>query len=75
MWHIIDEYCFSRNLARFGLKHSGLLEWDQQHLFYHAGYEGETEETKREAVRKVEQLTTEWKVLNGDKVTNNDGSV
>lgn len=34
-WFIIDEYCISRNVARFGLKSTGLLGDEFQHLLKH----------------------------------------
>lgn len=34
-WFIIDEYCISRNVARYGLKCTGLLGNDLQHLIQH----------------------------------------
>lgn len=73
-WHIIDEYCFSRNLARFGLKFSGLLTSEQQHLFAHLGYADESDEAHQQAVARAKQLVEDWNT-NGNTVTSDNSSM
>ena len=43
--HIVDEYCASRNLARYGLKYLGVAPTpEDQKLVLHIGAERENEE-------------------------------
>jgi hypothetical protein len=43
--HIVDEYCLSRNLARYGLKYLGIAPTpDTQRQVFHIGAEGEDEQ-------------------------------
>jgi hypothetical protein len=52
--HIVDEYCVSRNLARFGIKFDGLIkDHARADLFWrHFGSEGKS---KEEYLRDVEE--------------------
>lgn len=53
-WFIIDEFCISRNLARFGLKFSGLNVNDAiNKLVVHVGVE---EEDKSKCVEKAKKI-------------------
>jgi hypothetical protein len=58
---IIDEYCLSRNLAKFGLKFTGLnfskAIWDQ---FPHLGVEEEPD--RKAIVEKAKNIVKEWKI-------------
>ena len=59
--HIIDEYCFSRNLAKFGLKYTGInFEPEQQYMFQHMGLKDRTEDEIKACVAKAKQLLKEW---------------
>lgn len=60
-WFIIDEYCLSRNLARFGLKFSGLNLNDAiNRLFVHVGVE---EEDKSLCVEKARNILKNLKII------------
>jgi len=61
--HIVDEYCLSRNLAKFGLKWTGVLESYQQHLFQHFGAQDQDKPTQEEMVSQAKWLTHEWSKL------------
>lgn len=56
--HIADEYCFSRNLARFGLKFMGIGHFDR---FFHIGvaadHEGqEADETNEQKIIRAKSI-------------------
>jgi len=52
--HVIDEYCLSRNLAKYGLKYAGIAPTpDTQKLFLHLGAESEDE---NESVKKAKKF-------------------
>jgi hypothetical protein len=60
---IIDEYCISRNVARFGLKKSGLFDGDEGKK-YLQHFDLTTELPDRNAVvEKAKALTIEWSKL------------
>jgi hypothetical protein len=49
--HIIDEYCASRNLAKYGLKYAGTAPTPEtQQLIFHVGAENQTEEVSIQRV-------------------------
>lgn len=51
--HIMDEYCMSRNLAKYGFKYAGVAPTSEtQQLILHLGAEGENE---KESVRRAKQ--------------------
>lgn len=60
--HIIDEYCLSRNLARFGLKYTGLFQDypEMRSRMVHLGAEGKTEKERTEVINKAETLLRSW---------------
>jgi hypothetical protein len=59
-WFIVDEYCVSRNLARFGLKQTGILEGDSSHLYKH--FDLTTESPSKELVVELaKKFAKDWK--------------
>lgn len=61
--HIIDEYCVSRNLARFGLKYDGMIansETTGAYLWRHFGMAERTEEAYRELLERARSLAGEY---------------
>lgn len=59
--HIIDEYCLSRNLAKFGLKATGVLDdMSRQHLIQHVGVECRDEEDKGSLVGRAKEIVDRW---------------
>lgn len=60
-WFILDEYVISRNLARYGLKYSGVLPPDQvDEKIVHLGNEAQTDSEKAASARRAEKLFLEW---------------
>jgi hypothetical protein len=58
---IIDEYCVSRNIAKYGLKFVGLNYDDSaKKMFYHMGVEGIQD--KKGIVEKAKQLYEQWAI-------------
>lgn len=58
---IIDEYVLSSNLAKFGLRHSGILPMPHlEQMIVHLGNEESTPEQRLEAALKAERLFNEW---------------
>jgi hypothetical protein len=57
---IIDEYCISRNLARFGLKNSGILGPELVHLFKHFDVNSKSPD-KDQVVQLAKKYHEEWK--------------
>jgi hypothetical protein len=56
---IIDEYCVSRNLAKFGLKHTGLFDEKTMPLMVH--FDITTEKPDWDSVlTKIEKLEKQW---------------
>lgn len=61
--HIIDEYCLSRNLAKFGLKYFGLLQnfkEIREKCLIHLGTEGKSEGERAFIVDRAKNLVSEW---------------
>jgi len=58
--HILDEYCISRNLAKFGFPYTGLLNPEVQHMACHLGAEGKSGAQVEALVRKAEKLLRIW---------------
>lgn len=61
--HIIDEFCISRNLARFGLKYIGVLQEQpdlQEEYYVHLGAEEKTSEERDKIVIRARRLMEEW---------------
>lgn len=58
---IFDEYILSRNLAKYGLKHSGILPMPQlEEMIVHFGNEEQTEEQKNELLIEASALSSCW---------------
>jgi len=60
---IIDEYCLSRNLARFGLKFIGLFQEKPESRakwLIHLGSEEKTSDEKQKVIDKAKSLLKEW---------------
>lgn len=59
---IIDEYVLSSNLAKFGLKHVGILPMPQlEQMIVHLGNEERSQEERLSDAEKAESLYAEWK--------------
>lgn len=59
-WFIVDEYCISRNLARFGLKYTGILGDNYSHLYKH--FDLTTESPSKELVVELaKKFAKDWK--------------
>jgi len=57
--HIMDEYCASRNLAKYGLKYAGVAPTpESQKLILHLGAEGENE---KESVKRAKTYIKSFK--------------
>lgn len=56
---IVDEYCISRNLARFGLKHTGLLEGETEKMFHHFDINTVTPD-RESVVAEAKKLAQLW---------------
>jgi len=56
--HILDEYCMSRNMAKFGLKYMGIGNFDMfKHIGVAADHEGqEIDETKEQKIEKAKKF-------------------
>ena len=59
-WFIVDEYCISRNLARFGLKHTGILDGEFQKLLTHFDV-NTVSPNKEEVIARAKKYHEEWK--------------
>lgn len=58
---ILDEFTLSRNLAKYGLKHSGILPMPMlTQMIVHFGNEESTEETRKQDVLEAAALTSAW---------------
>jgi hypothetical protein len=60
---IIDEYCLSRNLAKFGLKYTGLFQSEPENRkkwFIHLGCEEKTVEEKQKVVELTKSTLFDW---------------
>ena len=61
--HILDEYCLSRNLAKYGLKYMGIF---QQHPsiretnLIHLGCEEKTDEEKAKTIQRAKEIVESW---------------
>jgi len=59
--HIADEFCIGRNVARFGLKVTGVLDNPRlQHLIQHVGVEGVSDKALLKKFKSVEVLLKKW---------------
>lgn len=61
---IIDEYCLSRNLARYGLKYQGILQEFpdiRDNCLIHLGVEEKTDEQKRDVINRAKSLIDSWR--------------
>lgn len=58
---IIDEYCISRNLAKYGLKYTG-LEFNREiaEMMIHIGNEEKSETERKEGVKLAKSLYEQW---------------
>jgi hypothetical protein len=57
--HGIDDYCFSRNLARYGLKTQGMLpDEDKQYMVRHLNAGGQN--ASQELLKEVETVLKSW---------------
>jgi hypothetical protein len=54
--HLVDEYCLSRNLARFGLKYSGIVDMHLNHFLHLSA----TCEKAGDAVGQARQYMRKW---------------
>jgi hypothetical protein len=51
--HCIDEYCVSRNLAKYGIKYAGTAPTEEkQKLIFHVGAESEDEQTSLSRIKE-----------------------
>jgi hypothetical protein len=57
--HIADEFCLSRNLAKYGLKHTGISQ-DPDRYLVHIGAEGLSAEEKAEKVKQAWNIIDDW---------------
>lgn len=60
---IVDEYCLSRNLAKFGLKYVGLFQEEpesREEWFIHLGSEEKSESERKDIILKAGFLMKEW---------------
>jgi len=60
--HGIDDYCFSINFARYGLKGSLLFEGDTPPIWYvqHLEVGGDSTNQKEEILKKANEIVTAW---------------
>jgi len=64
--HIVDEYCCSRNLARFGLKYRQILDREQSvrdEYIVHLGVEGKGENDRQAVLDRAKTLAQSWGML------------
>ena len=62
-WWIIDEYCVSRNLAKYGIKYTGLISGETFHHIEHLGGEEKTVEEKNKVVERAQNFIKTWEKL------------
>ena len=59
--HIIDEYCISRNMAKFGIGYDGVcFSKESQYLIEHFGMMDRSEETIKELLKQAEITASKW---------------
>lgn len=56
--HLVDEYCLSRNLARYGLKYSGIVDMHLNH-FLHLSV---TVENVQDAICSAQRYKKRWRM-------------
>lgn len=59
-WHIADEYCISRNLAKFGLKYKGFLESEKRWMLQHIGVQDKNDTEKRKSLERAIKIIRGW---------------
>lgn len=55
--HYSDEYAFTMNLARFGLKCTGLKKWEQEFIYHPYDYEN-----KEEKLNYLKKIIKSWNI-------------
>lgn len=60
-WHIADEFCISRNLAKFGLKYVGFVPSEKRWMLQHIGVQDKSIQEKKRALETAIKIMRNWK--------------